>query len=53
MDLFDLDPDHPNRLKMDQDGWCDRLIADSPLWSSDGSLARDDCPIEYVPIVEP
>ncbi|MBX6381404.1 MAG: hypothetical protein IRZ07_00315, partial [Microbispora sp.] len=23
--------------------WWDRLIANSPLWSSDGPLARDDC----------
>ncbi|KAB8187778.1 HNH endonuclease signature motif containing protein [Microbispora catharanthi] len=53
MDLFDLDPDRPRRANRNDDGWWDRLIADSPLWSSDGSLARDEYFIGRFPIVEP
>ncbi|MEU7938423.1 HNH endonuclease signature motif containing protein [Microbispora bryophytorum] len=41
MDLFNLDPDRPRRTNKTDDGWWDRLIADSPLWSFDSSLARD------------
>ncbi|WP_169950792.1 HNH endonuclease signature motif containing protein [Microbispora sp. H11081] len=41
MDLFDLDPERHQRSNSGDDGWWDRLIADSPLWSTDGSLARD------------
>ncbi|GAA4208238.1 hypothetical protein GCM10023074_51470 [Microbispora amethystogenes] len=49
MDLFDSDPAHPHRSNNDGDGdWWERLISRSPLWSSEGALAR-----EYVPIVEP
>ncbi|MFF4129291.1 DUF222 domain-containing protein [Microbispora rosea] len=45
MDLFDADPDRPRRSN-DVDGeWWDRLTADSPLWSSEGSLAREHFPI--------
>ncbi|MEU8178524.1 DUF222 domain-containing protein [Microbispora hainanensis] len=45
MDLFDVDPDRLHRSS-DTDGeWWDRLIANSPLWSSDGSSARDPFPI--------
>ncbi|GAB3139652.1 hypothetical protein GCM10027161_24490 [Microbispora hainanensis] len=45
MDLFDIDPEHL-RHSNDGDGeWWDRLIANSPLWSSDGSSARDPFPI--------
>ncbi|MEN3541102.1 DUF222 domain-containing protein, partial [Microbispora sp. ZYX-F-249] len=42
MDLFDFDPVPPRRSNIDDDGWWDRLTADSPLWSTEGSLARDD-----------
>ncbi|MEU8174053.1 DUF222 domain-containing protein [Microbispora hainanensis] len=45
MDLFDIDPE---RLRRSNDGdgeWWDRLIANSPLWSSDGSSAREPFPI--------
>ncbi|GGO07291.1 DUF222 domain-containing protein [Microbispora bryophytorum] len=41
MDLFNLDPDRPRRTNKADDGWWDRLIADSPLWSFNSSLARD------------
>ncbi|MEV5740288.1 DUF222 domain-containing protein [Microbispora rosea] len=45
MDLFDADPDRSRRLN-DVDGeWWDRLTVDSPLWSSEGSLAREHFPI--------
>ncbi|MGI5157717.1 DUF222 domain-containing protein [Microbispora sp. CA-102843] len=44
MDLFNLDPGHHQHSNVADDCWWDRLIADSPLWSSEGSLARDDCP---------
>ncbi|WP_169952449.1 DUF222 domain-containing protein [Microbispora sp. H11081] len=42
MDLSDLDPERHHRSNSGDDGWWDRLIADSPLWSSDGSAARDE-----------
>ncbi|TQS18982.1 hypothetical protein, partial [Microbispora hainanensis] len=45
MDLFDIDPE---RLHHSNDGdgeWWDRLIVSSPLWSSDGSSAREPFPI--------
>ncbi|MEV7809027.1 hypothetical protein AB0O28_39350, partial [Microbispora sp. NPDC088329] len=42
MDLFDCDPVPPHRSNDSDDGWWDRLTADSPLWSTEGSLARDD-----------
>ncbi|WP_405083957.1 DUF222 domain-containing protein [Microbispora sp. NBC_01389] len=49
MDLFDDDPAHfPDSNTTGEGDWWDRLIAGSPLWSSDGTLAR-----EYVPIVDP
>ncbi|GLW20435.1 hypothetical protein Mame01_04780 [Microbispora amethystogenes] len=49
MDLFDADSEHLPRLNNPGDGnWWERLTANSPLWSSEGALAR-----EYVPIVDP
>ncbi|MEV4461618.1 DUF222 domain-containing protein, partial [Microbispora sp. NPDC049633] len=48
MDLFDFDPPHPRRSNITDNGWWDRLVADSPLWSSEGSLARDDCGVGFV-----
>ncbi|XVQ81891.1 DUF222 domain-containing protein [Microbispora siamensis] len=42
MDPSYFDPGRPRRSNSSDDGWWDRLIADSPLWSSEGSLARDD-----------
>ncbi|MEU6430857.1 DUF222 domain-containing protein, partial [Microbispora sp. NPDC046973] len=45
MDLIDLDPDRPRRLNNADGDWWDRLIADSPLWSSEGSAAREHFPI--------
>uniref|UniRef100_UPI0011C8DEEA hypothetical protein n=1 Tax=Microbispora sp. CSR-4 TaxID=2592813 RepID=UPI0011C8DEEA len=49
MDLFDIDPErlrHSNDADGEWwDGWWDRLIANSPLWSSDGSSAREPFPI--------
>ncbi|WP_204053786.1 hypothetical protein, partial [Microbispora rosea] len=47
MDLFDIDPDRPRRSNNTGDGWWDRLTAGSPLWSADGSSAR-----EYFPIID-
>ncbi|SIS25421.1 hypothetical protein SAMN05421833_1691, partial [Microbispora rosea] len=44
MDLLDSDSDHSRRSNF-SDGWWDRLTADSPLWSSEGSLAREHFPI--------
>ncbi|MEU8276835.1 DUF222 domain-containing protein, partial [Microbispora bryophytorum] len=44
MDLFDLDPEHSHRSNSSGEWW-DRLTGDSPLWSSDGSLAREHFPI--------
>ncbi|WP_432865821.1 DUF222 domain-containing protein [Microbispora rosea] len=44
MDLFDVDPDRPRRSNF-SDGWWDRLTAGSPLWSADGSSAREHFPI--------
>ncbi|WP_204049899.1 hypothetical protein, partial [Microbispora siamensis] len=41
MDLFDPNADRPRRTNKTDDGWWDRLIADSPLWSSEGSAARE------------
>ncbi|MEV1204657.1 hypothetical protein, partial [Microbispora rosea] len=41
MDLFSDDPDRSLRSNNPGDGWWDRLIADSPLWSVDGSSARE------------
>ncbi|WP_310742086.1 DUF222 domain-containing protein [Microbispora sp. H13382] len=40
MDLFDLDPERRRHSNIPADWW-DRLTADSPLWSTEGSLARD------------
>ncbi|TYB43711.1 hypothetical protein FXF59_33655, partial [Microbispora tritici] len=49
MNLFDTDPERLRRSNDTGDGdWWDQLIAGSPLWSSEGALAR-----EYVPIVDP
>ncbi|MEU8196697.1 DUF222 domain-containing protein [Microbispora amethystogenes] len=49
MDLFDDDPVRfPDSNNTGDGDWWDQLIARSPLWSSDGALAR-----KYVPIVEP
>ncbi|TQS19598.1 DUF222 domain-containing protein, partial [Microbispora hainanensis] len=45
MDLFDIDPEHLHRSNNPDDGWWGRLIANSPLWSSDGSSAREPFPI--------
>ncbi|TQS12510.1 DUF222 domain-containing protein, partial [Microbispora hainanensis] len=45
MDLFDIDPEHPRRSNNSDGEWWDRLIANSPLWSSDGSSAREPFPI--------
>ncbi|MEV4294039.1 HNH endonuclease signature motif containing protein [Microbispora rosea] len=47
MDLFDADSDRPRRSNF-SDGWWDRLTAGSPLWSADGSSAR-----EHFPIIDP
>ncbi|MBD3141789.1 HNH endonuclease [Microbispora bryophytorum] len=44
MDLFDLDPEHSRRSNNSGEWW-DRLTGDSPLWSSEGSLAREHFPI--------
>ncbi|MFF4129888.1 DUF222 domain-containing protein [Microbispora rosea] len=44
MDLFDSDSDHHRRSNF-SDGWWDRLTAGSPLWSADGSSAREHFPI--------
>ncbi|GGO15456.1 HNH endonuclease signature motif containing protein [Microbispora bryophytorum] len=44
MDLFDLDPERSRRSNSSGEWW-DRLTADSPLWSSEGSLAREHFPI--------
>ncbi|TQS21999.1 hypothetical protein FLX08_10510, partial [Microbispora hainanensis] len=45
MDLFDIDPERLRHSNDADDGWWDRLIANSPLWSSDGSSARAPFPI--------
>ncbi|MBD3138664.1 DUF222 domain-containing protein [Microbispora bryophytorum] len=45
MDLLDLDSGHHRRSNDADRDWWDRLTADSPLWSSDGSLAREHFPI--------
>ncbi|TQS26045.1 hypothetical protein, partial [Microbispora sp. KK1-11] len=45
MDMFPLDPDHRRRSNSSDGNWWDRLTARSPLWSSDGSLAREHFPI--------
>ncbi|GAB3130484.1 HNH endonuclease signature motif containing protein [Microbispora hainanensis] len=45
MDLFDIDPERLRHSKGPDDGWWDRLIASSPLWSSDGSSAREPFPV--------
>ncbi|MEV5745081.1 DUF222 domain-containing protein [Microbispora rosea] len=45
MDLLDADPDRPRRSNNSGDDWWDRLTADSPLWSADGSSAREHFPI--------
>ncbi|MEV4454190.1 DUF222 domain-containing protein, partial [Microbispora sp. NPDC049633] len=42
VDLFEFDPDRSRRSNNTDGGWWDRLTADSPLWSSDGSAARDE-----------
>ncbi|MFE9666957.1 DUF222 domain-containing protein [Microbispora bryophytorum] len=44
MDLFDLDPEHSRRSNSSGEWW-DRLTGHSPLWSSEGSLAREHFPI--------
>ncbi|MEV4326171.1 DUF222 domain-containing protein, partial [Microbispora rosea] len=44
MDLFNIDPDRSRHSNF-SDGWWDRLTADSPLWSADGSSAREHFPI--------
>ncbi|WP_204054111.1 hypothetical protein, partial [Microbispora rosea] len=44
MDLFDSHPDRLHRSN-GSDDWWDRLTADSPLWSADGSSAREHFPI--------
>ncbi|WP_169982822.1 hypothetical protein, partial [Microbispora sp. H10836] len=50
MDMPKSDPDHHDRSNAPDDDWWDQLTAGSPLWSSDGSLARDDCRPEYFSI---
>lgn len=45
MDLLDPDSNRPSRSNNADDDWWDRLTADSPLWSSDGALAREHFPI--------
>ncbi|WP_204053939.1 hypothetical protein, partial [Microbispora rosea] len=45
MDLFDSDPDYPRRSNDVGGEWWDRLTSGSPLWSSDGSSAREHFPI--------
>ncbi|MEU7886288.1 DUF222 domain-containing protein [Microbispora bryophytorum] len=50
MDKSTFDPDHHRRSNSTDDGWWDQLTARSPLWASDGSLARDDCRPEYFPV---
>ncbi|WP_182899405.1 DUF222 domain-containing protein [Microbispora sp. H10830] len=45
MDLFDSDSEHSRRSNNTDGDWWDRLTADSPLWSSEGSLAREHFPI--------
>ncbi|MEV7807134.1 DUF222 domain-containing protein [Microbispora sp. NPDC088329] len=52
MDLFGSDPEHSRRSNRVDGNWWDRLTADSPLWSSEGSLARDDSFSGWLPIVE-
>ncbi|MEU7879332.1 HNH endonuclease signature motif containing protein [Microbispora bryophytorum] len=44
MDLFGLDPERSRRSNSSGEWW-DRLTGDSPLWSSEGSLAREHFPI--------
>ncbi|MEV7808784.1 hypothetical protein AB0O28_38115, partial [Microbispora sp. NPDC088329] len=48
MDLFGSDPEHSRRSNRADGDWWDRLTADSPLWSSEGSLARDECPVGHL-----
>ncbi|GGO17609.1 HNH endonuclease signature motif containing protein [Microbispora bryophytorum] len=45
MDLLDPDSGHRRRSNDADREWWDRLSADSPLWSSEGSLAREHFPI--------
>ncbi|MFE9667778.1 DUF222 domain-containing protein [Microbispora bryophytorum] len=45
MDLLDLDSGHRRRSNDADRDWWDRLTADSPLWPSEGSLAREHFPI--------
>ncbi|WP_156081202.1 HNH endonuclease signature motif containing protein [Microbispora rosea] len=45
MDLFEVDPNRHRRSNNTGDGWWDRLTAGSPLWSADGSSAREHFPI--------
>ncbi|MEU6427488.1 DUF222 domain-containing protein [Microbispora sp. NPDC046973] len=44
MDLSAVDPDRSRRSN-NSDGWWDRLTSGSPLWSSQGSAAREHFPI--------
>ncbi|MEU7879120.1 HNH endonuclease signature motif containing protein [Microbispora bryophytorum] len=53
MDLFNLDPDRPRRANRADDGWWDRLIADSPLWSFDSSHACDKYSFHPFSMLEP
>ncbi|MEU6413680.1 DUF222 domain-containing protein, partial [Microbispora sp. NPDC046933] len=50
MGLFGSDAEHPRRSNNADGDWWDRLIADSPLWASEGSLARDECTIGSFPV---
>ncbi|MEV4298382.1 HNH endonuclease signature motif containing protein [Microbispora rosea] len=45
MDPFDQDSDHPRRSNDVGGEWWDRLTSGSPLWSADGSSAREHFPI--------
>ncbi|WP_432867994.1 DUF222 domain-containing protein [Microbispora rosea] len=45
MDPFGQDSNHPRRSNDVGGEWWDRLISGSPLWSADGSSAREHFPI--------
>ncbi|MFG1825840.1 DUF222 domain-containing protein [Microbispora bryophytorum] len=49
VDLLNLDSGHRRRSNAADRDWWDRLTADSPLWSSEGSLAREHFPIADPP----
>ncbi|WP_432934393.1 DUF222 domain-containing protein [Microbispora sp. CA-135349] len=47
MDPFGSDPEHSRRSNRADGDWWNQLIANSPLWSSEGSLARDGFPVGH------